>query len=173
MPRLTSFPPIASPDARVLVLGSMPGEESLRRQQYYAHPQNAFWPIMGELFSAGADLPYPERTGRLREAGVAVWDVLKHCRRAGSLDASIESKTIVANDFLAFFAEHSRIRVVFFNGRKAEEMFRRRVLPELGAAAAELSRHLLPSTSPAYASLSRGEKLDRWRVVREVFQVQP
>ncbi len=92
MPRLTSFPPIASPDARVLILGSMPGEESLRRQEYYAHPQNAFWFIMGELFSAGADLPYPERTGRLREAGVAVWDVLKHCRRAGSLDVSINPR---------------------------------------------------------------------------------
>src|SRR5690242_6350763 len=117
---LTSLPPVSTTAARVLILGSMPGERSLAEQQYYAHPHNLFWPFMGELFGAGPALPYAQRIAALNARQVAVWDVLRHCERAGSLDSSIRAETEVANDFDRFFAEHPQLRVMFFNGRKAE-----------------------------------------------------
>ena len=91
-----SFPPAFRTDARVLILGSMPGEASLAAGRYYAHPRNAFWPIMGALFGAGAELPYDQRLARLNAAGVALWDVIARCRRPGSLDSAIEDS--VPND---------------------------------------------------------------------------
>ena len=106
---LTGFPPIAAADARVLVLGSMPSVASLAREQYYGHPQNAFWPIMGRLFGAGPELPYDERKAVLVERGVAVWDVLQSCRRAGSLDTAIDRDSEQANDFATFFRKHRQI----------------------------------------------------------------
>jgi hypoxanthine-DNA glycosylase len=84
----TGFPPIAAAGARVLILGSMPSVASLAKQQYYGHPQNAFWPLMGRLFGAWPELPYDRRKAILCESGVAVWDVL-HCAAAGSLDTSV------------------------------------------------------------------------------------
>src|SRR5258706_6926573 len=100
--RVQSFPPMVSRHSKVLVLGSMPGQASLRAGQYYAHPRNAFWRIMGSLFGAGPSLPYAERTARLQSAGIALWDVLQACVRPGSLDASITDE--VANHFPALFA---------------------------------------------------------------------
>ena len=92
--------------ARVLVLGSMPSVASLAKQEYYGHPRNAFWPIMGRLFGAGPELPYDQRKAVLCERGVAVWDVLKTCRRAGSLDTSIRVDSETPNDFVTFFRAH-------------------------------------------------------------------
>lgn len=161
---LASFPPIARADARVLILGSMPGVASLEARRYYAHPRNAFWPIMGELFGAGPGLPYPQRCERLLTAGVAVWDVLRQCRRAGSLDAAIDPASEVANDLAGLLARCSQIARIAFNGQKAETAFRRYVLPTLGnATAGGLSLVRLPSTSPAHASRSFEEKLSAWR----------
>ena len=165
MARVFSFAPIARADARVLVLGSMPGEASLQAGQYYAHPHNAFWPIMGALFGAGRELDYDRRVARLRDAGVAVWDVLHGCERKGSLDAAIDDRTIEPNDFAAFFRAHLAVERVFFNGAKAEQVYRRRVLPGLPAGGPAYLRR--PSTSPANASLDAAAKLDRWRVVAE------
>lgn len=159
------FPPIARPDARVLVLGSMPGVASLAAGEYYAHPRNAFWPLAGELFGAGPDLAYPERCARLAAARVALWDVLARCRRSGSADAEIEPDSERANDFAAFLRAHPRLRRVFFNGAKAERAWRRHVAPLLGAGAPPAAR--LPSTSPAHAGLSRARKLVAWRAVAE------
>ncbi|MDH4396143.1 MAG: DNA-deoxyinosine glycosylase [Limnobacter sp.] len=155
-----SFKPITSPNATVLILGSMPGVESLRAAQYYAHPRNAFWPIMGELAGAKPHIPYAERTRILLEAGIAVWDVLQSCVRPGSLDSDIESSIVVPNNFTAFFASHPHIRAVFFNGAKAEECFRKQVLPTLENFSIPCKR--LPSTSPAHASLRFAEKLQVW-----------
>ena len=124
------FPPIESPDARVLVLGSLPGRTSLAMRQYYAQPQNAFWKIMGRLFGAAPELPYERRVEVLRTRRVAVWDVLAAGERAGSLDSAIVPSSIVVNDFATFFASHGEIRVVCFNGGKAAELYRRRVLPQ-------------------------------------------
>src|SRR4029077_16189116 len=101
MSRVQSFPPIVSQQSKVLILGSMPGEASLKADQYYAHPRNAFWPIMGELFGAGPSLPYQERVALLQSTGVALWDSLQACVRPGSLDASITNEA--ANDFPGFF----------------------------------------------------------------------
>ncbi len=159
------FPPIAAADAKILVLGSLPGQASLAAQQYYAQPQNAFWRIMGELFAAGPDLPYAQRAERLRSSGVALWDVCQAAVRPGSLDTAIKRDTIVINDFAGFLASHPRIAHVCANGGAAHQLYLRRVLPGLPAAQAALPLHRLPSTSPAHASLRYGQKLEHWRLL--------
>lgn len=161
--RVFSFAPAAAADAAVLVLGSMPGAASLRAAEYYAHPRNQFWPILGALVGAGPDLPYTERLRVMTSSGIALWDVLRCCARPGSLDAAIDRRSIVANDFEKFFAGHPRIRRVFFNGSMAESSYRRHVLPLLGRRGLDYVR--LPSTSPAHAARSFEEKLSAWRVV--------
>lgn len=159
--RLQGFPPVAARTARVLVLGSMPGAASLRAGQYYAHPQNRFWPIMGELVGALPGLPYPQRLRRLTAAGIALWDVLAACEREGSLDSAIRDDTAVANDFGTFFSTHRGVRAVLFNGSKAEAAFRRFVQPSLPPL--DLDCRRLPSTSPANASQPAASKLAAWR----------
>ncbi|HGG58910.1 MAG TPA: DNA-deoxyinosine glycosylase [Gammaproteobacteria bacterium] len=165
---LTSFPPVADARARVLILGSMPGTRSLRAQQYYAHPRNAFWPIMEALFGIPADADYARRLSGLRESRIALWDTLGQCRRRGSLDSRIDTDSEIANDFNTLFRQCPRISHVFFNGAKAESSFRKHVLPVLESTRRNLHYQRLPSTSPAHASLSFDEKLTRWRIVREV-----
>ncbi len=161
------FPPIENPRARVLILGSMPGIASLRAGQYYAHPRNLFWPIMGALLGRNlTGLAYPERVQCLRDAGVALWDVLHACQRPGSLDADIAPDSIVANDFAQFFARHPRLSHVFFNGGAAERHFNARVRPQL--VLPQLHSQRLPSTSPAHAALTFPEKLAAWRAIGEV-----
>jgi hypoxanthine-DNA glycosylase len=150
----------------------MPGEASLDAGQYYAHARNAYWKIMGELFGAGPELPYDARLQTLTACGIALWDVLESCIRPGSLDSSIDRTTAQTNDFAALFARHRSIRNVFFNGRAAEQLFRRRVLPDLGERAADLSLHVLPSTSPAHASRSYAQKLRAWTLVREALRAK-
>jgi hypoxanthine-DNA glycosylase len=159
------FEPIAAPNARVLVLGSMPGVVSLRAGEYYAHPRNAFWRIIEALFGISVALPYGERCRRLLEHRIAVWDVLHACRRSGSLDSSIVESSIVANDFPGFFAAHRGIQAVYFNGAKAESAYRRYVHPTLPVRAMGMGLTRLPSTSPAHASLSFDDKLERWRII--------
>jgi TDG/mug DNA glycosylase family protein len=160
-----SFPPVAAPDARLLILGSMPGKVSLAANQYYAHKQNLFWRIMGELFGAGPELPYEQRLAILQQSGVALWDVLKECFRESALDSDIVEDSIIANDFAGFFAQHSHIKRVFFNGAKAEQAFRRYALPTLThLPALELVR--LPSTSPANASIPLATRIAQWRQVK-------
>lgn len=153
-----SFAPVAAPDARILILGSMPGVASLEAGQYYAHPRNAFWPIMGALFGAGPDLPYAERVVQLMASGVAVWDVLQACEREGSLDSNIRSE--VPNDFAAFFRTHPSIRRIGLNGGKAAAAFRKHVVRQ-GPPLAEIVT--LPSTSPAHAARSVEMKCALWK----------
>jgi TDG/mug DNA glycosylase family protein len=169
MPQIQSFPPIENPTAKVLILGSMPGKESLRAGQYYAHPRNAFWPIMGELIGAAATLPYEARTQILKSAGIALWDVLASCTRHSSMDADIEADSICANDFASFFMRHPSITHVFFNGSMAEKCFQKHVQPSLEPMFKNrplLSRRL-PSTSPANASMRYEQKLKAWRVIMQ------
>jgi double-stranded uracil-DNA glycosylase len=158
----SGFPPIARRDAQVLILGSLPGRESLARRQYYAHPRNAFWPIMAELCGASPAQSYAERGLRLRRHHVAVWDVCRAAHRPGSLDAAIHPATVVPNDFAAFLRAHRHIALICFNGGKAAELFRRRVLPALPAEFQDLPRVTLPSTSPTHAARSQAVKLARW-----------
>jgi TDG/mug DNA glycosylase family protein len=165
MSEVKSLEPIVSKTSKALILGSMPGEASLKVGKYYAHPRNAFWRIMGELFGAGPSLPYEERVARLQSTGVAVWDTLQACIRPGSLDASITQE--VPNDFSAFFAWYPNITHVFFNGGKAEDVFRRRVLPGLPQAEAHRVFTRLPSTSPAHAGMTLEAKVKEWSVLRK------
>jgi hypoxanthine-DNA glycosylase len=156
------FPPIARPSARILILGSMPSAASLAAGEYYAHPQNQFWRITGDLCGFDPGAPYARRKAGLAGAGIALWDVVGSCVRRGSLDAAIDDDTIVANDFAGFLARHRRIGRVCFNGRKAESAWRRQVEPQLPPAR-KLDYRLLPSTSPAHAGMSYLRKLRIWR----------
>ena len=159
--RIHCFLPVADPaTARILVLGSMPGVASLAAGQYYAHPRNQFWPIMGALFGAHPTLPYADRLTVLRQAGIALWDVLASCERQGSLDAAIDVRTAQANDFAAFLDAHPLITRVCFNGALAETRFQRDVMPHVRA----LHMTRLPSTSPAHAGMSAADKLSAWRL---------
>jgi len=163
MRHVQSFAPIETADARILILGSMPGEASLRAGQYYAHPRNLFWRIMGELLGTDPGSPYEQRIQALKSARIALWDVLYSCRRKGSLDSNIDHESLVPNDFAAFFLSHPQITRVFFNGTKAEQCYRKHMQPVTGIESIEYLR--LPSTSPANASLSYERKLDAWRVI--------
>jgi len=163
MASIQSFKPIADPGARLLILGSMPGEASLAARQYYAHPRNAFWPIMGGLLGFDPLAHYAKRVQALQRAQIALWDVLKSCVREGSLDSRIDRDTLVPNDFRRFFHAYPGITRVCFNGAMAEATFRRHVLPSFDASRVELVR--LPSTSPAHASLSFEQKLEAWRAM--------
>ncbi len=167
MLRVRSFPPIENTRARVLILGSMPGGASLRASQYYAHPQNLFWRIMGDLLGADPGLSYAARVRLLKSNGIALWDVLESCVREGSLDTAIEEDSIVVNDFESFYLTHPRVEKVFFNGTKAETTYRRYVLGARGAVLPSLEYRRLPSTSPAHASLKFEQKRDAWKAVVE------
>jgi len=161
------FAPIATRNAETLVLGSLPGRKSLEMQRYYAHPHNAFWKLVAAIFGGDGDLPYTRRVRILTANRVALWDVLAAAYRPGSLDSSIEHASAQANDFEEFFRTHRKIRRVFFNGRKAEELFRRFVLPGLGPEFAVIRYECLPSTSPAHAGMPFANKLERWRTIKE------
>jgi len=150
----------------MLILGSMPGRESLRQQRYYAYARNGFWPIMTDLFQLTGER-YEDKVVQLTQRKVAVWDVLKACFRSGSLDSEIDGKSIVTNDFASFYHDHPAITRVFFNGAKAESIYRRHVLPGLKGAAGSLELRRLPSSSPAHAALTREQKREAWRVLLE------
>ena len=163
MPRVRSFAPIADARARVLILGSMPGEASLAAAQYYAHAQNLFWRILGEITGAGPASTYAARARALKAHGIALWDVLETCVREGSLDADIDDATACANDFVSFYRAHPGITQVFFNGAKAEASYRKHVLPALAPGPGPAAYARLPSTSPANASMSRAYKHRIWK----------
>ena len=159
-----SFEPIAASTARVLILGTLPGQVSLKQRQYYALPRNVFWRIMGELFGASPDLPYSIRTARLIENGVALWDVCGAAHRIGSLDTSIRRP--VPNDLSAFLNSHPQVKLICFNGSKAAELYQRHVFPLLSASMQQLRQQTLPSTSPANAAMSYAQKFSHWSIVR-------
>jgi len=165
MTLLTGFEPVIKKNCRVVILGSMPGIASLQKHQYYAHPRNAFWPIMQELFAIEQSMAYEERCAMLSSAGVGVWDVLKSCKRAGSLDSSIETNSEQANDFEKLISDYGSIRAVFFNGATAERLYKKYIISSGLIQNRNLLYHRLPSTSPAYASISYQEKLAQWRKV--------
>jgi hypoxanthine-DNA glycosylase len=148
-------------DARVLILGTLPGAVSLARGEYYAQPRNAFWSIMGELVGATPTLPYADRLQRLLDRRVALWDVCAVAMRRGSADTAIRSAQ--PNDFAEFFRSHSSIELICFNGATASGLFQRLVLPTMKAPASGVRQVVLPSTSPAHAAMSIQKKLETWR----------
>jgi hypoxanthine-DNA glycosylase len=161
------FPPIAWPDAHTLVLGSLPGRRSLGAARYYAHPRNTFWKLIGAIYQFDGNISYERRVEALTSRGIAVWDVFAAAERPGSLDSSIVQATARVNDFRAFLRDHPRITRVFFNGRKAEQVFEKFVKPGLGPETSRIRYTCLPSTSPAHAGMTFAEKLDRWRILEE------
>ncbi len=161
-----SFAPIAGEDACVLILGSMPGRASLARQQYYAHPRNAFWPIMSRLLAFHPEMDYPQCIQRLVLNRIAVWDVLQSGYRPGSLDAKIYGDSVRVNNFVAFFTDHPHIKRVCFNGKTAESYFKKRVMPDLTTHPYPTEYRYLPSTSPALAALNFEQKLAIWKSIK-------
>lgn len=159
--RKSSFAPVADAGARLLILGSLPGEASLRKAQYYGHPQNQFWRLMGEVL--GRELPeaYEARLAALRAAGVALWDVVASAERVGSLDARIKAHQ--ANPLADFVSTLPRLRAVAFNGGKSLAIGR----PALAGAGLELIA--LPSSSPAY-TLPFARKAEAWGELRRFLE---
>ena len=164
--KLKAFPPIVSSNAVALILGSMPSTASLADHQYYAHPRNHFWLIMEALFDTDARLCYTNRCHQLTDHRIALWDVIAGCTRRGSLDSNIVEESIEVNDFNAFFEQYTAIHSVFFNGGKAEQIYRKYILPTLPADL-NLQYHRLPSSSPANATWSLAEKLKAWQIVKQ------
>lgn len=162
-----SFPILLGDKPRLLILGSMPGQISLAKKQYYANKQNAFWWIMSELVPFEMVLNYTERTQALMRARIAVWDVLSDCERPGSLDSNIVRQSEQANDFKTLFAKNRSIELIAFNGMAAKQIFMRHckfVFDDLNIPWVQL-----PSTSPAHAAVSREDKLAVWRTALASF----
>ncbi|MDC0949010.1 DNA-deoxyinosine glycosylase [Gammaproteobacteria bacterium] len=153
-----SFSAAISSPPRLLILGSMPGQRSLADQQYYAHPRNAFWPIVSQVFAIDSALPYSLRLNALTDKGVALWDVLAECERHGSLDQHIERHSERANAIEALLDAYPSIAVIACNGQAAGRLLKRH-FPGLDA---RFEVVVLPSTSPAYAAMSLAEKTARW-----------
>jgi len=162
MERKQCFAPVVNDNTRLLVLGSLPGEKSLARAQYYAHPQNRFWMLMSAVIGTDlVPLPYEERLQTLLRHGVGVWDVVAQAHRTGSLDSAIRHRD--DNDLPALLANHPSITAIAFNGGTAHKLG----LKVLGEHATRYRIAALPSSSPAY-TLAYGEKLARWRALREL-----
>jgi len=143
----------------VLVLGSLPGDESLRQAQYYAHPRNAFWPVMGELCGFNAALPYRQRLACLLQSGIALWDVVGSGIREGSLDQHIRAEQ--PNGIPALLGKLPALRLIACNGG-ASYKYLKRYFPFLWESP-QLCIRQLPSTSPAAARLCYAQKLAAWR----------
>jgi double-stranded uracil-DNA glycosylase len=167
-PASLGFPPIAGVSARVLILGSLPGEVSIKRQEYYAQPRNVFWKLMSDIFGIATSLPYLVRAAALIEKDIAVWDVCAAAHRPGSLDSDIRGNSVETNDFSGFLSEHPHVSLICFNGTKAGALFERGVVPKIGDDLRKISRLVLPSTSPAHAAMTYEAKRSAWEVIREV-----
>ncbi len=159
------FEPVAREDARVLVLGSVPGVVSIEQQRYYAHGRNAFWPLMERLLGDGSSLDYSARLKLMMDSGIALWDVLASATRSGSLDSAIIAGSEVPNDIAGFLDSHPSITHIYFNGAKATESFQRHSGKRISPGRVRLVR--LPSTSPANAAMNFDAKLQAWKVVVE------
>jgi hypoxanthine-DNA glycosylase len=165
-PARRSFPPVVDEQARVLVLGTLPGEESLRRQQYYAHPRNLFWPILFALFDAAPIADYGARLGFAAAQRVAMWDVCMLGEREASADATIRGEIPNAIDRL--LDAHPLIGTVAFNGTGARRLYDRHFRRHPG-----VTYLALPSTSPAHARLDLAAKLALWTALREALDASP
>lgn len=147
-------------DTRLLILGSLPGDASLKAGQYYGHPRNAFWRLVGDVL--GQDLPalpYEARLTALGEAGIGLWDVIAGAERRGSLDADIRRAETA--DLKRLIDSLPRLRAIAFNGATAARIGRRSLAGVEGPALLDL-----PSSSPAYAALSPDRKSDAWTVLK-------
>lgn len=157
--KVYSFPPISNKEAKVLILGTMPGIASLELNQYYGHPRNAFWKLLFEIFNEPFTTDYEIRKNLVTKNHVAIWDVLQACVREGSLDSAIEQE--IPNDFQAFLDKHPNIDTIAFNGQKAAKFYQKHV-----KVSKSFRYIILPSTSPANAGISFERKLEEWGKVK-------
>jgi TDG/mug DNA glycosylase family protein len=155
------LPPIGGKNPEVLILGTFPGKESLRQGKYYANARNLFWDIMECICGAGRDKDYETRVAILKNTGICLWDVLESCERNGSSDKRIRNGQV--NDLSAFLSRYP-MKAIFFNGKKAEKLFCRRVVTELRTLP---PMYLLPSTSPANTSKTRDQKFRQWCIIKQ------
>jgi hypoxanthine-DNA glycosylase len=153
---ICSFPPFADSETEILILGTMPGTQSLVKQEYYGNKNNHFWKIMYSVF---AGLPvseiFEEKKALLQKNKIGVWDVLAYCERQGSLDIHIKNQK--ENDFETFFSEYRKIRKILFNGKESHKYFTRKY-----GQIENIEYHIMPSTSPAN-TISFEKKLESWK----------
>lgn len=171
---IQGFKPVIDQHSHILILGSMPSEESLRRQEYYANPRNQFWQIIEILFSpenredefeqsdyARGDISYAQKLEFILSNQLALWDVIAACEREGSLDSNIRSPE--PNEFAELFTQYPNLRFVAFNGQKAFDIYRRKVGLDLKEG---VIYQPLPSTSPAN-TMSLERKVDEWKILKD------
>lgn len=161
--KLQSFKPFVHASSRVLILGSMPGPEALRKREYYGYDHNAFWKIMRDLFSDGAcykEISYKEKLKLLQENRIAVWDVIASCTRIGASDSSI--REVKPNNIARLVQKYKSIETIFLNGKTAEKLYIKYFKDKIHVPA-----YSLPSTSPAHASMSYAKKLETWAVIKK------
>jgi TDG/mug DNA glycosylase family protein len=161
--RKIAFPPIADSNSRILLLGTMPGEESLRKQEYYGHKSNQFWKILFTLFNQPFSTDYIERAALLIENKIALWDVLSSCEGQGSADTNIKEEQ--PNDFRLFFSTYPHITHIFFTSKKAEAFYKKYV-----GFDNDKIYLTLPSPSPANAGMPMVKKLEQWKIVFSVLK---
>lgn len=159
--RASGFAPVWRADARILILGSLPGVASIAATQYYAHPRNQFWPMLQALFAIDAAAPYAVRLEQLQAAGIALWDLLESAERPGSLDSAIVADSMQINDLSALIARLPQLHTLALNGAKAAQLLQR--YQKATPLPAHLRMLALPSTSPAHAALSFTQKLQQWQ----------
>lgn len=155
---INSFNPIVSDSCEKLILGTMPGEESLRKQEYYGFGRNHFWKIIFTLFNKELSNNYKQKTELLLQNNIALWDVLKSCERETSSDSKIRNP--IANDFNTLFTNYPNIKSIYFNGKTAEALFKRHVIKNINAERYKMT--VLSSTSPANA-IKFEVKLESWK----------
>ena len=163
-----SFAPVYDASARILILGSLPGKRSIADQGYYAHPRNAFWPIMERVFGIDHQQPYETRLAALMLRGVALWDVVGEAQRPGSLDSAIVRQSVRYNPIPQLVSECPQLKLIVFNGGAAEELFHK-AEKEWSEALAVVEKMKLPSTSPANAALSLERKCQLWQAALSPF----
>ena len=162
---LTSFLPIIDEHSRVLILGSMPGVESLRIQQYYGNPRNQFWKMLYEIFDTQASKGYEEKVLFIKSKRIAVWDVIENCYREGSLDSKIREEKV--NDFPGLYEAYPNVKTILFNGGKAYETYKKWIGFDKSS---DIAFQKITSSSPA--NTKRYEvKLREWSVIRDMLKL--
>jgi TDG/mug DNA glycosylase family protein len=166
MRRIQGFPPVIGPKPKLLILGTMPGKTSLAKGEYYGYERNQFWKLVYAVFGRQPAGDYAEKTAFLKSRGIALWDVLGECSREGSsADAAIRDEA--PNDIPGLLQRYPSIRAVVFDGKKAQEFFRKHFPGPFRQRMCAL-----PSTSPANARYSFEQKLERWNSIRKLLEEQ-
>lgn len=156
-----SFLPIAKFDAKILILGTMPGKTSLDINEYYGYRHNVFWKIMFEIFEKPFSDDYNIKQNLLKDNNIALWDSLKYCTRPGSLDSNIKNEE--TNDFDSFFSNYPNIKDILFNGKASYNFFKKYI-----GLNKKYNYKIMPSTSPANAGKKYTDKLNEWKIINEI-----